>query len=386
MKFLVAPDSFKGSLTAKEAARAMTAGIKQVFPAAEIEQVPMADGGEGTVQALVDSTGGKIIPARVHNSLNEPVIAEYGILGDAKTAVIEMAAASGLQYVNAQTMNPLITTTYGTGELILAAVNHGIEHIIIGLGGSATTDGGAGMAQALGVKLLDQQGKKISLGGSGLADLAKVDLSTVDPRIRKVKITIASDVTNPLTGNNGAAKVFGPQKGATSEMVATLDRNLHHYATIVKRDCGKNFENTAGAGAAGGLGFGLLSFTNSTMEKGIKLVLQASQLAEKARNADYVFTGEGSIDFQTKFGKTPYGVAKTAKQVNPATTVIALTGKIGRGVASLYDEGIFDAIFATPNGAKSIEQATKDAKQDVRITAENISRVIKRAIKNENGK
>lgn len=378
MKFLIAPDSFKGSLTAKEAALAMATGIRRVFPEAELELVPMADGGEGTVQSLVEATGGRLLKATVHNPLNQVVEADYGILGDGKTAIIEMAAASGLQYVDDHSKNPLVTTTYGTGELILAAVEQGVERIIIGLGGSATTDGGAGMVQAMGVRLLDRTGCEIGFGGGALADLYRIDLSQMDSRLRKLKIIVASDVTNPLTGDNGAARVFAPQKGATPAMVKILEQNLHHFAQVAKRDVGIDCEYTAGAGAAGGTGFGLLTFTGATVEKGIEIVLRYSHLAERVRHSDYVFTGEGSIDFQTKFGKTPYGVAKMAKKIVPTVPVIVLAGKIGRGVERLYEDGTIDAIFATPNGAKSLAQAIKDAAKDVSLTAENISRVIKR--------
>ena len=377
MKFLIAPDSFKGSLTAKEAAQAIKAGVEKIFPDADYELVPMADGGEGTVQSLVDATEGQLVTKQVHNPLNKLVDAHYGLLGNSNTAVIEMAEASGIQYVDEQTKNPLVTTTYGTGELILDAVKHGVDQIIIGIGGSATTDGGAGMAQALGAKLLDKDGNEIGFGGGPLADLDRIDVSGIAPAVAKVKILIASDVTNPLTGKDGSAAVFGPQKGATPEMVKTLDANLHHYAEVIKRDLGKDLEMAAGAGAAGGLGIGLMAFTNSTMEKGVEIVLKYSQLAERAAGTDYAFTGEGSIDFQTKFGKTPYGVATTVKKVAPTAPVIVLAGHIGKDVDSLYEDGIMDAIFATPNGAKPLDQAIKDAKADVAITAENIARLIK---------
>ncbi|WP_283587060.1 glycerate kinase family protein [Limosilactobacillus viscerum] len=377
MKFLIAPDSFKGSLTAKEAAQAIKAGVEKIFPDADYELVPMADGGEGTVQSLVDATEGQLVTKQVHNPLNKLVDAHYGLLGNSNTAVIEMAEASGIQYVDEQTKNPLITTTYGTGELILDVVKHGVDQIIIGIGGSATTDGGAGMAQALGAKLLDKDGNEIGFGGGPLADLDRIDISGIAPEVAKVKILIASDVTNPLTGKDGSAAVFGPQKGATPEMVKTLDANLHHYAEVIKRDLGKDLEMAAGAGAAGGLGIGLMAFTNSTMEKGVEIALKYSQLAERAAGTDYAFTGEGSIDFQTKFGKTPYGVATTVKKVAPAAPVIVLAGHIGKDVDSLYEDGIMDAIFATPNGAKPLDQAIKDAKADVAITAENIARLIK---------
>ena len=357
MKFVIAPDSFKGSLTAKEAATAMATGIKRVYPDAEITLVPMADGGEGTVQSLVDATNGQLLIKTVHGPLNQPVQAHYGLLGNSNTAVIEMAEASGIGYVTEETKNPLIATTYGTGELILDAVNHGVDQIIIGIGGSATNDGGAGMAQALGVKLLNDAGEQVGLGGGALGEVAHVDVSGVDRRVKEVKVLIASDVTNPLTGPEGASAVFGPQKGATPEMVKLLDDNLHHYAAVIKADLGRDLEEKPGAGAAGGLGTGLLAFTNATMQKGIELVVEYSQLEEQAAGADYVLTGEGSIDFQTKFGKTPYGVAKTTKRVAPKAPVIGIAGHLGKGVAELADEGVIDAVFASPSGAKSLEQA-----------------------------
>ncbi|MEN2244521.1 glycerate kinase family protein [Limosilactobacillus fermentum] len=377
MKFVIAPDSFKGSLTAKEATTAMATGIKRVYPDAEQTLVPMADGGEGTVQSLVDATNGQLLIKTVHGPLNQPVQAHYGLLGNSNTAVIEMAEASGIGYVTEETKNPLIATTYGTGELILDAVSHGVDQIIIGIGGSATNDGGAGMAQALGVKLLNDAGEQVGLGGGALGEVAHVDVSGVDRRVKEVKVLIASDVTNPLTGPEGASAVFGPQKGATPEMVKLLDDNLHHYAAVIKADLGRDLEEKPGAGAAGGLGTGLLAFTNATMQKGIELVVEYSQLEEQAAGADYVLTGEGSIDFQTKFGKTPYGVAKTTKRVAPQAPVIGIAGHLGKGVAELADEGVIDAVFASPSGAKSLEQAIADAAQDVALTAENVARLIK---------
>lgn len=377
MKFVIAPDSFKGGLTAKQAAETMAKGIKRVYPDAKYTLVPMADGGEGTVQSLVDATAGRFITAKVHNPFNELVTAEYGMLGDGETAVIEMAAASGIQFINAQTANPLITTTYGTGELILDAIDQGATKIIIGIGGSATVDGGAGMAQALGVKLLKADDTPIGFGGGALAELAHVDCSQVDPRVLKTTIAIASDVTNPLTGPDGAAMVFGPQKGASPEMVKTLDQNLHHYAQVIVQNTGKNVEQLPGAGAAGGLGAGLLAFTPAQMQHGVDLVIAATKLKEKAVGADFVFTGEGGIDFQTKFGKTPYGVAKACKSVAPTAPVVVLAGNIGRGVDSLYTADAIDAIFATPAGAKPLEQALADAEHDIAQTAENVARLIK---------
>lgn len=376
MKFVIAPDSFKGGLTAKQAAEAMKKGIKRVFPNAEYALVPMADGGEGTVQSLVDATNGRFLTATVHDPLNQLTKAEYGMLGNGETAVIEMAAASGLQFVDRQTANPLATTTYGTGELMLDAIDHGAKKIILGIGGSATVDGGAGMAQALGARLLTADNTPVGLGGGALAELDHLDMTRLDPRIQQTTITIASDVTNPLTGPNGAAAVFGPQKGASPEMVKELDRNLHHYARVIAKELGKEVESQPGAGAAGGLGAGLLAFANAKMQQGIKLVIEATGLKSKAQDADYVFTGEGGIDFQTKFGKAPYGVARATKSVAPHAPVIVLAGNIGRGVDSLYAPVAIDAIFATPAGAKPLAQALRDAPQDIAQTAENVARLI----------
>lgn len=375
MKIIIAPDSFKGSLTAKEVANSIYTGLKRALPSAEYIEIPMADGGEGTMQALVDATNGKIFTKSVTGLLNTSVTAHYGILGDKETAVIEMAEAAGLQYVNDQNKNPLITTTYGVGELIKTVLDTGIRKIIIGLGGSSTNDGGAGMAQALGVKLLNLQDQELPLGGGNLNHLVRIDNSKIDPRLKNTEIILASDVTNPLTGKNGASFVFGPQKGATPEMVEELDQNLHHFAAVVRRDLNKNYENTPGAGAAGGLGFGLLTFTNATIQSGVEAVLEMTHFKEKTQNADFIFTGKGATDFQTKFGKTPYGVAKAAKEVAPNSTVICLTGNIGEKVDELY--GPIDAIFATENGAKDLKQAIKDSQHDLTQISENIGRLIK---------
>ena len=377
MKFVIAPDSFKGSLTAKQVAEAMKKGLTRIFPDADYSMVPMADGGEGTVQSLVDATHGHLITKTVHNPLDQLSEAYYGILGDGQTAVIEMAQASGIQYVNDETHNPMITTTYGTGELMLDAMNHGVKEIILGIGGSATNDGGAGMAQALGAKLLDSDDHELAYGGGALGQLDHIDVSDIDPRIKATKVLIASDVTNPLTGKDGASAVFGPQKGATPEMVKKLDSNLHHYAEIIKRDLNKDLEEKPGAGAAGGLGTGLMAFTNSTMAKGIDLVVEFTHLKEQAQGADFVFTGEGGIDFQTKFGKTPYGVALATKEVAPNAPVIVLAGNIGKDIESLYAADAMDAIFATPEGAKPLAQAIKDGSHDIAETAENVGRLIR---------
>jgi len=376
MKIVIAPDSFKGSLTAKQAAEAIHTGLKRVFPDADYEIVPMADGGEGTVQSLVDATQGSFRRTTVLNPLGETVSAEYGLLGDQQTAVIEMAAASGIQFVNDETKNPLVTTTYGTGQLMLDAMHHGAREIIIGIGGSATTDGGQGMAEALGVKFRDAAGNPISRGGGGLADLATIDVSGVDPLVAQTKVRIASDVTNPLVGATGSAAVFGPQKGATPEMVKVLDANLTHYAAVIKATLGKDLADFPGAGAAGGLGAGLLAFTDANMEKGVEIVVHETHLKERAANADYAFTGEGAIDFQTQYGKTPMGTAQAVKAASPNAKVIGVAGNVGAGIDQLYDLGI-DAIFGILPGIVDLPTAIATGQENLARTAENIARVIK---------
>lgn len=370
--FVLAPDSFKGSLTAKEVCTAMEKGIKRAAPTAECISVPMADGGEGTVQSLVDATGGTIYEQEVTGPLGNPVKAFYGIMGDGQTAAIEMASASGLHFVNNNTRNPLITTTYGTGELVKACLDKGIKKIILGIGGSATNDGGAGFAQALGVKFKDEKGNELPFGGAALSRLHQVDISGLDERLKDVSIEVASDVTNPLYGENGASYVFGAQKGATPEMVQTLDKALCHYAAILNEQLGKDIAHTPGAGAAGGLGAGLLAFTNARMQSGVNIIIEYTRLREIVSKADYVITGEGGIDFQTKFGKTPYGVARIAKAENKK--VIAIAGYIGKDIETLYDT--FDAIFGIMPGVMSMPEAIKTASRNVERTMENIVRLL----------
>ena len=378
MKFVIAPDSFKNSLAAKQAATAIYRGFLKIFPTAHYELVPMADGGEGTVQSLVDATGGRLITCQVHGPLDSLVEVHYGLLADHQTAVIEMAEASGLQYVNQKTRDPLTATTFGTGELILQAADQGAKKIMLGIGGSATNDGGAGMAEALGVKLLDQNNRPIPHGGGFLDRLDHFDFSNYDHRLDQIEIIIAADVKNPLTGKNGASRVFGRQKGATESMIAKLDQNLQHYAAIIKRDLKKDVEFLPGAGAAGGLGAGLLAFTNCRMEKGIDLVIEYSGLTDKTVGADFCITGEGKIDFQTKFGKTPYGVAQAVKKVSPQATVIALVGTIGQGIEELYQSQMIDAIFSITNGSKTLKQALNETAADLEQTAYNTARLIKK--------
>ncbi len=351
----------------------MEAGIKKAIPDAVCIQVPMADGGEGTVQSLVDATGGTIYQQTVTGPLGHPVTACYGILGDGETAVIEMASASGIHLVTKETKNPLVTTTYGTGELIKACLDKKVKQILIGIGGSATNDGGAGMAQALGAKFLDERGGMLPFGGGALGDLAAIDLAGLDPRLKEVQIFVASDVTNPLCGENGASHVFGPQKGATKEMVALLDTNLSHYAAIIKEQLGKDVAEVPGAGAAGGLGAGLMVFTDAVLKSGIELVVEYTGLEQKVKDADIVLTGEGSIDFQTQFGKTPYGVARAAKK--HGKPVIAVAGYVGEQIDVLYEKGI-DAIFGILPRPMALEDALQTGAANIERTCENIARLL----------
>ncbi|WP_174733431.1 glycerate kinase [Mesobacillus harenae] len=380
MKIVIAPDSFKESLTALEAAESIEIGFKSVFPDAEILKVPMADGGEGTVQSLVDATNGKILKQIVTGPLGEPVEGFFGILGDGKTAVIEMAAASGLELVPAEKRNPLTTTTRGTGELISAAIDYGAVHIIIGIGGSATNDGGSGMAKALGVKLLNFAGGEIGDGGGALADLARIDASGLDPRLEAVKIEVACDVDNPLTGPTGASAIFGPQKGASPEQVELLDSYLERYASIIERDLGRKVKDLPGAGAAGGLGAGLLAFLPAELKKGVDIIIAATGLAEKVKDADVVITGEGKIDGQTIFGKTPIGVAKTAKLYG--IPVIAIAGHVANDSAAVHDFGI-DVLFSIVPGAIPLRDALENASINVERLSKNIAALLKFQIGNK---
>ncbi|WP_416293218.1 glycerate kinase [Paenibacillus illinoisensis] len=372
--FVLAPDSFKESMTAKEVCIAMEKGLRKIYPDASYIHVPMADGGEGTVQSLVDASNGIIHRKEVSGPLGQPVMAQYGILGDGTTAAIEMASASGIHLVTPDSRDPLRTTTYGTGELIRACLDLGIRKIIIGIGGSATNDGGTGMAEALGAKFLDAQGQPLARGGGDLNKLAHIDVSGLDPRLQEVELIVACDVTNPLCGEHGASRVFGPQKGATPEMVQLLDANLSHYAEVVKQQLGKDIRDVPGAGAAGGLGAGLLIFTQAVLRKGIEIVIEYTGLQGKLDDADVVFTGEGGIDFQTKFGKTPYGVAQAAKEAGKL--VIAIAGYVGEGIDTLYTEGI-DAVFGIVPGAADLDKLLREGPENVERTMENIARVLK---------
>ena len=374
MKIVIAPDSFKESLSALEVAEAIETGFKQVLKDVDYVKIPMADGGEGTVQSLVDATGGKVIQKKVTGPLGEPVEAFFGILGNGTTAVIEMAAASGLELVPLEKRNPLLTTTKGTGELIAATLDYGVNHIIIGIGGSATNDGGAGMAQALGVKLLDKNEREIGEGGGELGELAKINVLELDPRLRNVKIEVACDVDNPLTGEKGASVIFGPQKGASPEIISKLDANLAHFAAIIERDLHKQIMDIPGAGAAGGLGGGLLAFLPSELKRGVEIIIEATGLADIVRTADLVITGEGRIDGQSIFGKTPIGVAKVAKKYR--VPVIGIAGSISDDSQVVLEYGI-DAIFSIVPGMISRADAFENAAKYLECTAANVATVWK---------
>ena len=370
---VLAPDSFKESMTAKEVCEAMERGIRKANSQIRCIHVPMADGGEGTMQSLVDATGGRVYSKEVVGPLGNNVVAEYGILGNGEIGVIEMASASGIHLVDSEKRNPLITTTFGTGQLIKACLDKGVKKLLIGIGGSATNDGGAGFIQALGGRLLDENGDDLSYGGGALAKLHTIDLSNLDERLKYVSVEVACDVNNPLCGKEGASYVFGPQNGATREMIEILDQNLSHYAEVIKEQLGKDVISKAGAGAAGGLGAGLMAFLDVKLKSGIEMVIEYANLEEKVRDADMVWTGEGSIDFQTQYGKTPLGVAMIAKKYNKP--VIALAGRVGNDIDVLYDKGI-DAIFGIMRGVTSIEEALVKGPENVEKTSENIIRLL----------
>jgi glycerate kinase len=354
MNFVVAPQGFKGSLEAPEVARAIGRGIRQVFPDAEIDLAPVADGGEGTVHALVHASGGRTVTTRVMGPLGEAVNATWGLLGAGECAVIEMAAASGLPLIGRNARDPRVTTTYGTGELIRHALDHGVSRLIIGIGGSATNDGGAGMIEALGARFLDEDGAEIPRGGAGLARLQRVDLSNLDARLTGVSVEAAVDVNNVLCGPEGASHVYGPQKGADSETVRELDEALGNYADVIERDLGKDVRNVPGSGAAGGMGAGLLAFLNARMEPGVDIVFRALKLEERIRVADLVFTGEGKMDSQDIYGKAPMAVVGLAERHGVPS--IAIVGGTSKDYKVVFDHGL-DAVIGTVNRPMTQERA-----------------------------
>ncbi len=373
MRILIAPQGFKGCLDAWAVAEAIERGIKTASPAAETILLPIADGGEGTVRALVKATGGQFKRTIVHDPLGGSISAEWGVMGDGCTAVIEMAAASGLQLVEPEKRNPLVTTTYGTGELIKTAVDEGYRRCIIGVGGSATNDGGAGMAQALGIRLLDAGGRDLTWGGASLISLATIDTAGLDQGLRQVEILIASDVTNPLAGPQGASHVYGPQKGATPEMADQLDAALQHYGEVIRDQLGIEIRDRPGAGAAGGLGGGLIAFLNARLVSGAELVLREIGFEKHLKDADVVFTGEGQMDSQTIYGKAPIAVARAAKSSH--LPVVAIVGGTSDDHDVVYQHGI-DAVISITQRPMDLRVAMEQANALIATAAERAVRLM----------
>ncbi|EJL7014308.1 glycerate kinase [Vibrio cholerae] len=372
MKVVIAPDSFKESLTAKQVCDAIQAGLARVWHDTKFVAIPVADGGEGTVQSLVDATQGRLVEVKVMGPQGKRVEAFYGMLGDNQTAVIEMAAASGLHHVPVVQRDPKLTTSFGTGELIRHALDQGVTKLIIGLGGSATNDGGVGMLAALGARFTNADGDPIQLTGGGLRELTHIDLQDFDPRLQNCDILVACDVNNPLCGDKGASAVFGPQKGATPEDVQLLDGALRQFGLLTEKVTGKMVLESAGAGAAGGMGAALLAYTQARLRPGIEIVLETVQLAYQVSDADLVITGEGRIDSQTVHGKTPMGVAKVAKRFD--VPVLALCGCTGDNYQAVYQCGI-DAVFAAVPRAMLLEDALKESDFNLADLAENVARL-----------
>lgn len=374
MKIVIAPDSYKESLSALEVASAIEAGFREIYPDAEYIKLPVADGGEGTVEAMVAATQGRVVEVEVTGPLGEPVQGFYGISGDESCAFIEMAAASGLELLPPAARNPLKTTSWGTGELIRHALDLGVTRMIIGIGGSATNDGGAGMVQALGAQLLTADGQPIAPGGAGLSTLATIDISGLDPRLAQCRIDVACDVTNPLVGDEGASAVFGPQKGATPEMVVQLDRALAHYAGQIAQDLDLDVLTLEGGGAAGGMGAALYAFCGANLRPGIDIVTDALHLDALVADADLVITGEGRIDSQTIHGKVPVGVARVAKRYQ--IPVIGIAGSLTADVGVVHQHGL-DAVFSVLHRICSLDEALAEAGANVRMAARNIAATIK---------
>lgn len=369
MKVVVAPDSFKGSLSSQEVSEAIKKGILLYDNNTSVTTVPMADGGEGTVEAIINNNNGEIIKLEVNDPLMRPVEGFYGKFDD--TAIIEMAAASGLPLLTEEEKNPLIASSYGTGQLIKDALDKGAKSIIMAIGGSATNDGGLGLLKALGVKFLDQNRKEIGEGGGSLSKLASIDASGLDSRIKDTSISVACDVDNPLCGLNGASHVFGPQKGATPEMILELDKNLENLAKVSTSAMSVDNQDIPGAGAAGGLGFALITFLNAELKKGIEIVIEETNLKDALKGADLVITGEGQIDFQTAFGKTPFGVAQAASEQN--IPVIALCGQLGDRYEELFNKG-FVSIYSISNKPMTLLESMNNTEQLLINQTENIMR------------
>lgn len=373
LKIAIAPDSFKGSLSAMQAASCIEAGLKQSLKSISCRKIPMADGGEGTVQAIVDATGGKFVKRMVSDPLGRTIKATFGMSGDGKTAIMEMAEASGLALLKPRERNPMKTSTYGTGELIKHALKLGVRKILIGIGGSATNDGGIGMASALGVKFLDAKGKVVPVCGGNLGKIASIDMMGLDKRLKGVEVEVACDVDNPLTGRNGAAQVYAPQKGASPAMVKKLDDGLRSLSKIVKRDVGISILTVPGSGAAGGLGGGLMAYLGGQLRPGVDIVIDSVKLAKGIKGCDLVITGEGRMDHQTAFGKTPAGVAGVAKAQK--IPVIAICGCLGKKPEVVHTIGI-DAFFSALEENVAEEDLSKRGPAMLTNTAAQIGRLM----------
>ena len=373
MKIVIAPDSYKGSIYASDAARAMADGVRRVLPDAEVVLVPVADGGDGTLETLVETSGGRIITSDVTGPLGETVSAEWGAMGDGATAVAEMARTSGLALVRLEDRDPLNATTYGLGEVILEALEAGYRRFILGIGGSATNDAGAGMAQALGVRLLDADGAELPPGGAALARLAHIDVSGLDPRAAEAEFDVACDVNNPLTGPEGASAVYGPQKGATPEMVEQLDAALANFAQVVKRDLSADVNDVPGSGAAGGLGGGIMAFLDGRLRPGVDIVLDTVDLASRLDGADLIITGEGCMDFQTVYNKAPIGVARLAGE--QGIPVIGVSGSLGDGFTDVHEHGISAAVAIT-HAPMTLDEASDRVAELIASATEQAVRLI----------
>jgi glycerate kinase len=372
MRIIICPDSFKGSLTAAEAALAIDSGAARALPDSDRQLIPLADGGEGTVQSIVSATDGEIVRVLVTGPVGRPIEACYGLIDNGTVAVIEMSAAAGLNLIAASERNPRLATSYGVGELILDAYNRGCRKFIIGLGGSATNDGGAGALSALGVRFLDANGCELPPGGASLVKLGEIDTSGIKIDVETIDVRAACDVTNPLIGPNGASAVYGPQKGASPEVVALLDQALVNYAQVIERRLDIDIANTPGAGAAGGLGAGLMAFLEARLESGIDIVLDVTRFDERIRGADLIITGEGRVDSQTMFGKTIFGVLKRATMAS--VPVVILAGSVGEGIEPLYSLGA-SAIFSVASGPISEEESISRASELLAASAENAVRL-----------
>ena len=374
MKIVIAPDSFKDSLSAAEVASAIELGLQEVFPEAELVKCPMADGGEGTVDAILSALAGERRSSRVSGPLGEPVEARWGWLPESRTAIIEMAEASGLQLVALDRRDACVSSTQGTGELIREALALGVGKVILTVGGSATNDGGAGMLKALGARFLDAAGAELPPGGLPLAGLARIDIDDLDPRLADVQFELAADVDNPLCGPHGASNTFGRQKGASEEQVLLLDAALGHFANLCQALLGADHRDFPGSGAAGGIGFAARAFLKAGFRPGIEMVAELTGLARHTQGADLVITGEGRFDAQTLRGKTPLGVARIARQQQ--VPVIVLAGTLGEGYADLYEQGI-EAAFSLASGPMTLEQACRQAPTLLRERARDIARVLR---------